>query len=202
MELEEIKKEVDNYDIKQSSTTDFLSLNNKKGTKTVKDYLIKYGKIFGTFVCFKLIFKLVRNLDKSANNSISLYRFYQIVLDISNIKYGMVIVLIKILFRLFRKLLNILKLDNLLEYKRLNLLFGLLCDIILIPLGKKSTIIFYSMVYYLIKNLSSLSRDHLYSSNRREYKESKQVYFIGLSLGFILFSLLKTEYRTSIKLIN
>jgi hypothetical protein len=175
----------------------------KKENKSFKENLKKYGKMFFKFFCFKLLFKVARNLDKSSTNSIGFYKLLDITFDPSNLKFAIFVVLIKALFRFFRKIMSLIKLKDVCEYKRLNFVFGLLSNLIIIPLGKKSTITFYVMIYYLLKNLIYFLRDHLYYYyDKRLYKESKHMYFVGAGAGFILFTLLNSEYRKSIKIIN
>jgi len=179
--------------------SEFSSIKN---TKNFKDYLYKYSKVFFSHTIFKVCFKIARNLDKSSNRSLGIFRYLEIFSDISNLRYGLFIVILKALFRLFRKTYNILNLNkNVLEFKRLNFIFGLLANIILIPIGKKSSLTFITMLYFLLRDLFNYLKDHLYLSNKRNFRESKNIYYIGVSLGFVLITLLNSEYRKSIKII-
>ncbi len=126
----------------------------------------------------------------------------QILTDTSNLKYGGLIVLLKILYRIFRKTIQLINLDSILDYKRVNFIFGLLSNIIIIPIGKKSSLIFLTMLYYAIRHTVNFLKDHLYLSKNRMSKEAKQVYYIGLSLGFLAVTLINPRYRETIKLIN
>lgn len=154
-------------------------------------------------LCFKIIFGLADKLDTSRKSSpFDLDKLVEVIFNYSNIKYASFLILAKILFKLFRLILYKFKLHNLVEYKRLNFLYGLIVNIILIPLGKKSSLAFYTCIFYLIKNLLFFSRNHIHGLDKRLYNQSKELYYIGLSLGFILITLIMPEYRNKIKLLK
>jgi hypothetical protein len=181
---------------------ELLDLEKEKRKMNYKYILKKGAKIYIIAYIFKVFFKICRNLDKSLNSSLSFDHLLNIVLNVSNIKYSLFILLIKMSFRIFRILLRILKLDNIVEYKRINFIFGLLTNLFLIPLGKKSTLCFYTILYYFIKNILSLFDKHKSVKEGRVYKESKNLYYIGLASGFILVSLVVKEYRDDIKILK
>jgi hypothetical protein len=163
-------------------------------------------KILGVFLKafgFKIIFQLARKLDKTKKSSpFDLDKLFEVLLNPSNVKYGLFMVSIKLFFKLFRFLLYLLKMQDVMEYKRINFLLGILVSFILIPIGRKSSITFYTCIFYLLKSLIFFFRNYVYGVQKRVYSKSKQLYFIGMSLGFILIILLSPEYRNEIKFIK
>jgi hypothetical protein len=164
-----------------------------------KKMLGVFFKSFG----FKIIFQLARKLDKTNKSSpFDLDKLFEVLLSPSNVKYGMFMVFIKLFFKLFRFLLYLVKMQDVIEYKRINFLLGLLVNFILIPIGRKSSLTFYTCIFYLIKSLIFFFRNYVYGVEKRVYSKSKQLYFIGMSLGFILIVILSPEYRNEIKLVK
>jgi hypothetical protein len=192
----------------EETTIEFVDLRKepKIESKSLTKKLIKdFFKAFG----LKVLFKLAKLMDKSKISMITSatsMNFYEIfseaILNFTNIRYGLFIVIIKVLFKLFRKLLYYLKLQDVVEYKRFNFLFGLLTNFILIPLASKSPLFFYTCVFFLFKSLFFFMKKHIYGIKKRVYSESKEFYYIGLSLGFIIMSLISNEYRNNIRIVK
>lgn len=219
MQVEESKtNEYENSDYKpeiekslkhpDETTIEFVDLRKKPKIEH-KSLSIKLTKNFFKALGLKILFKLAKSMDKSRISMLSTansLNFYEIItgaiLNFSNIRYGLFIVIVKILFKLFRKLLNYLKLIDVVEYKRYNFLFGLLTNFILIPLASKSPLFFYTCLFLLFKSLFFFMKKHIYGIKKRVYSESKEFYYIGLSLGFITLSLISNEYRNNIKIVK
>ncbi len=178
-------------DLRKPPEFDLLSYSKKLAGE--------FTKAFG----FKVIFQIARKLDKARKSApFDLDRLFEAVFSFSNIKYGVFVILTKLIFKLFRSVLYLIKLQDVLEYKRINFLLGLLANFILIPIGQKSSLTFYTCIFYLIKSSLFFFRSHIYGVKKRVYSQSKELYYIGLSLGFIIITLLTPEYRSEIKLVK
>jgi hypothetical protein len=180
---------------------EFFNLIDSRKSKKFYNYFGHYAKHFILAYLFKGFFKLSRNLDKSKTGIISINKFLNIMLDPSNIKFGMFIILIKVMFKIFRILLSKINIE-IIEYKRINFIFGLLMSFLGILIGKKSTLIFYSVLFFLIKNLICFINTYKQVEGRRVRDESKNLYYIGFSLGFIIMTLVNYDIRNKIKLIK
>jgi hypothetical protein len=194
-EFEKIK----NQNFILATTNGFINIlkENKKGLK----YNIK--KLFKDFLIaffFKSSFKISRTLDRSWSKSISLEQTVDNIINFSNVKYGLFVIMIKLLFKFYRFLIKIFKLNDYLEYKRVNILLGVITNLILLKLGKKSTLTFLLCIYYLLKNIISFYNSHSYINDRRVYKESKNFYMIGFALAYIITNLTIKENRENIKI--
>ena len=214
MQVEEYKtSEYENSDFKveveksvlhpEETTIEFVDLR-KEPRFELKSYSKKLVKDFIKAFGIKVLFKLAKYLDKSKIPNITflpiLDTFSQVFFSFSNIRYGLFIITMKLLFKLFRKALYYLKLQDVVEYKRLNFLFGLFTNIILIPISSRSPLFFYTCVFFLLKSLFFFLRKHVYGIKKRVYSESKEFYYIGVSLGFIVMSLISNESRNNLKI--
>jgi len=184
-----------------ATTNGFINTlkENKKGIKynikkILKDFLIAFF--------FKSVFKISRTLDKSWNKSISIEQTIENIINVSNLKYGLFVIMIKLLFILYRFSIKIFKLDKYLEYKRVNILLGVLTNFITLKLGKNSNLTFLLCIYYCLKNIISFYNSHSYLNHRRIYKESKNFYMIGFSLAYIITNLMIKENRQNIKILQ
>ncbi len=145
---------------------------------TILNKIKKFVKNFLNAYFFVSIFKICKSLDKSWNKNLSYDQTVEAFVNFSNIEYSVFVTGIKLLLKFFRICLKLIDLENYIDHKRINFLMGLLANIILSYFSKKeSDAIFITCVYYLIRNLFSFYNSYSRVSDRRIYKESKNLYY-------------------------
>ena len=181
----------------------FNTLHLSQPDKNFFYFFLKFLKIFGLAALFKILYKLARTLDKPIDNYIGFNKFFKIIFDFANIKYAFFIMLIKLFFKIIRKILSMMNLEDIIEHKRLNFILGLLLNVLLIPIAKKSKIMFYTALFFLLKNLISFFNIYLFrTQGTRMYKESKNIYYVGVSMGFTIITLVIKNYPNILKLVK
>lgn len=163
---------------------------------------------------FKCLFKLARKLDKTVNMSkiLNFQVLYEICFNKTNFTYGAYFLMIKTLFKVYRFMITrwfdknwfeeTYETQEKLNYKMVNIISGLIISLLGVYLGQGSNLIFYTVIYYLIKNLFSfiLFKSNWINLNKKQ--ESKMLLYIGFSGSFLLASILIPNLRNSLKLLS
>ena len=174
---------------------------NDLNKNTLINKIKKIMKNFLKAYLFVSIFKICKSLDRSWNKNLSYDQVVEAFVNFSNIEYSVFVTGIKLLLKFFRICLKLINLENYIDHKRVNFLLGLLANLILSYFSRKEIdAIFVTCIYYLIRNLFSFFNSRV--SDGRIYKESKNLYFIGFTLGFITTSFTLKKFIENIKFIR
>ena len=162
---------------------------------TLKQKLLKY---FLRAYFFKSFFKLARRLDKSVNikTITSIDGLVDLFFNKNNFIYASYVLMIKSLFKIYRLIITrwfdknwfceTYETQEKWNYKMVNFISGIIISFIGIYLGKGSNIIFYTISYFLIKNL--IQFDHylvyyrLIPTLMRKYNHIQEFYRMHLLL--------------------
>jgi len=128
---------------------------------TLKQKLIK--DFFRAFF-FKSLFKLARKLDKTVNihKILNFDAIIEIFFNKNNLSYALYVLMIKALFKIYRFIITRYSDKNWFDetyetqekwnYKMVNIISGIVISILGAYLGKGSNLIFYTILYYFLKN--------------------------------------------------
>lgn len=161
---------------------------------------------------FKSLFKLARKLDKNINihKILTLDSIYEIFFHKHNLSYAFYVLMIKTLFKVYRLIITRLFDKNWFDetyetqekwnYKMVNILCGIVISFLGVYLGKGSNLIFYTVLYYFLKNLMfySLFKGNMINLNKKQ--ESKKLLYLGFSGGFLLITTLSRNLWNSLRL--
>lgn len=176
---------------------------------SLKQKLIK--DFFRAFF-FKSLFKLARRLDKNMNihKIFTFDSICEIFLHRHNISYALYVLMIKTLFKIYRFIITrwfdknwfheTYETQEKLNYKMVNIISGIVISFLGVYLGNGSNLIFYTVLYFFLKNFMfySLFKANMINLNKKQ--ESKKMLYLGFSGGFLLITALSQNLWNSLRL--
>lgn len=161
---------------------------------------------------FKSLFKLARKLDKNVNihKILNFDAIVEIFFHKHNLSYALYVVMIKTLFKVYRLIIRRMFDKNWFDetyetqekwnYKMVNIISGIAISFLGVYLGKGSNLIFYTVMYYFLKNLMFyvLFKSNMINLNKKQ--ESKKLLYLGFSGGFLLMTTLSKSLWNSLRL--
>jgi hypothetical protein len=191
-----------------------LSYFDPKDLKYLNKVSLK-EKLIRTFFrafFFKSLFRIARSLDKYANihKILNLQSIIDIFLNKKNFSYAFYFLMISTLFKIYRFLVTTYfdknwfeetyEAQEKLNYKMINLICGILISVFGVYLGKGSNIIFYTVLYYWIKNFLFYFIFKMDMINFNKKQESKKLLYLGFAGGFLSITLFDKNLRNSLSL--
>jgi len=161
---------------------------------------------------FKSLFKLARQLDKNGNihKILNFDAMVEIFFHKHNLSYALYVVMIKTLFKVYRIIITRMldknwfdetyETQEKLNYKMVNIISGILISFLGVYFGKGSNLIFYTVLYYFLKNLMFyiLFKTNIINLNKKQ--ESKKLIYLGFSGGFLLMTTLSKSLWNKLRL--
>jgi hypothetical protein len=181
---------------------------NKKD-KNWKKYIISLSKHFAYALSFKLLYKLTRNVDKIGMNNITSNKLFDIVFNWGNLQFASVIVILKLLFKLFRLILktkigiDITNSKHRYLIRLISLLYGKFVSFLVVLVGQKSNIIFYLILLLIVRSIAyfaSCYGDRQINNNNKDM--NKHMFYLGMGLGFVNLTVIFKTFRERIKIVN
>ena len=183
--------------------------SNKEKEDSWTKLMRSLSKQFIYALCFKLLYKLTRNIDKLGIDNIDKDVLKKVLFSSGNLQFPFFIVLIRIFYKIFIYFLKF-KFDiNISDSKHryllrfISLLYGKFVSFLILLIGQKSNVIFYTVLVLILKSMyffiSSYYDREIINNNKIM---NKHMYYMGVGLGFLNLTLALKSMREKIKLIS
>lgn len=126
-----------------------------------------------------------------------------------NIQFASVVVIIRLLFKLFRTILkkkigiDISDSKNRYLIRLISLFFGKFVSFLILLVGQRSNVIFYLIMLLIVRSIiyiASCYNDRQINNNNKDI--NKHMFYLGIGLGFVNLTFAFKSFREKIKIVN